>query len=55
MIYPNGIPRWPLGRTTSTSFVIGHLKSSVRYTFAVSVGVRGRRILTDSIRPMDGQ
>ncbi|XP_073255540.1 low-density lipoprotein receptor-related protein 1B-like [Porites lutea] len=53
-IYPNGIPRWPLSRTTSTSFVISHLKSSVRYTFAVSVGVHGRRILTDSIRLLDG-
>ena len=49
-IYPEGVRRWPFGRTSSTSFVIGHLKSSIKYMFAVSHGKQGHRSLTADIK-----
>ena len=49
-IYPEGVRRWPFDRTSSTSFIIGHLKSSVKYMFAVSHGIQGHKSLTADIK-----
>ena len=49
-IYPEGVGRWPFGRTSSTSFVIGHLKSSITYMFAVSHGIQGHKSVTADIK-----
>ena len=49
-MYPKGVRRWPFDRTSSTSFVIGHLKSSITYMFAVSHGIQGHKSLTADIR-----
>ena len=40
----------PFGRTSSTSFVIGHLKSSITYMFAVSHGIQGHKSVTADIK-----
>ena len=49
-IYPKGVRRWPFDRTSSTNFVIGHLKSSITYMFAVSHGIQGHKSLTADIK-----
>ena len=53
-IFPHDVSPWPVGRTSATTFVVGHLENSAVYVFAVSLGLKGRKSTAVKCKPKSG-